>query len=58
MRNQNYIATIEIAKSQKIVFNQINDVSKWWSKDFECNSTRLNHEFVICHADRHYSEIG
>jgi hypothetical protein len=34
MKNQNYTVTIEVAKSPKVVFNQINDVSRWWSKDF------------------------
>ena len=31
MNNQNYTATIEVAKSLKDVFNHIEDVSKWWS---------------------------
>ena len=56
MKNKNYTATIEDAKSQKDVFNHINDVSKWWSKDYEGSSTKLNDEFVICHPDRHYSK--
>jgi hypothetical protein len=56
VKNQNYTATIEVAKSPKDVFNHINDVSKWWSKDFEGSSTKLNDEFVICHPDRHYSK--
>ena len=56
MKNKSYTATIEVAKSPKDVFNHINDVSKWWSKDFEGNSTKLNDEFIICHPDRHYSK--
>jgi hypothetical protein len=56
MVNENYTATIEIAKSPKDVFNHIKEVSKWWSKDFEGSSTKLNDEFVICHPDRHYSK--
>jgi hypothetical protein len=39
-----------------VVFNCINDVSKWWSKDFEGSSISLNDEFVICHPGRHYSK--
>jgi hypothetical protein len=56
MENKNYSITIEVAKSPEDVFNHINDVSKWWSKDFEGSSTRLNDEFVICHPGAHYSK--
>ena len=56
MQNKTYTATIEVAQSPEVVFNHINDVSKWWSKDFEGSSTKLNDEFVICHPDRHYSK--
>jgi hypothetical protein len=52
----NYSATIEVAKSAEDVFNHINDVSKWWSKDFEGSSSKLNDEFVICHPGAHYSK--
>lgn len=55
MNNQNYTVAIEVDKSPKEVFNHINQVSKWWSKDFEGSSFKLNDEFVICHPDRHYS---
>ena len=56
METKNYTATIEVAKSPKDVFNLIKEVSKWWSKDFEGRSAKLNDEFVICHPDRHYSK--
>jgi Activator of Hsp90 ATPase homolog 1-like protein len=56
MKNQDYTAIIEVAKSPKDVFDHINDVSKWWSKEFEGSSTKLNDEFVISHPDRHYSK--
>jgi len=56
VNNQSYTATIEVAKSREDVFNDIKDVPKWWSKDFEGNSTKLNDEFVICHPGRHYSK--
>ena len=45
MTNKSYTATIEVAQLPKEVFNAINDVTKWWSKDFEGNSTKLNDEF-------------
>ena len=56
MENKNYTATIEVAQSPKEVFNAINDVTKWWSKDFEGNSTKLNDEFIINHPNQHYSK--
>jgi hypothetical protein len=56
MENQNYTATIEVAASAQDVFNRIEDVSKWWSKDFEGSSKKINDEFVICHPGSHYSK--
>jgi hypothetical protein len=56
MPNKNYKATIEVAKSPKHVFNCINDVSKWWTKDFEGSCTQVNDEFIIHHPDAHYSK--
>jgi hypothetical protein len=56
MENRNYTATIEVAKSPRDVFNHVNDVSKWWSKEFEGSSTKLNDEFIIRSGDRHYSK--
>lgn len=56
MRDKSYTATIEVAQSPEVVFNHINDISKWWSKDFEGSSAKLNDEFVICHPNRHYSK--
>ena len=56
MTNNNYTATIELTKSPEEVFNQIKQVSKWWSKDFEGSSTQLNDEFIIHHPGAHYSK--
>jgi hypothetical protein len=56
VKNQSYTATIEVAKSPEDVFNDIKCVSKWWSKDFEGSSAKLNDEFVIYHPDSHYSK--
>ena len=56
MENTSFTTTIEVAKSPQDVFNRIKDISKWWSKDFEGSSTKLNDEFVICHPGRHYSK--
>ena len=56
MESKSYTTTIVVSKSPREVFNCIKEVSKWWSKDFKGNSTRLNDEFVICHPDLHYSK--
>ena len=67
MENKNYSATIEVAQSPEVVFNHINNVSKWWSlpatqsksgrqTEFEGESTKLNDEFIIRSGDRHYSK--
>jgi len=53
---KNYTATIEVARSPEDVFRLILEVSKWWTKDIEGESTKLNDEFVIRHGDRHYSK--
>lgn len=46
---ESFAVTIEVTKSPDAVFNCINDVTKWWSKDFEGSSTKLNDEFIINH---------
>jgi Activator of Hsp90 ATPase homolog 1-like protein len=56
MKSQNYTATIEVTNSPHDVFNHMNDVSKWWSKEYEGSSTKLNDEFIIRSGDRHYSK--
>lgn len=56
MKQQPYTAIIEVGKSPQDVFNRINEVSKWWSRDFEGSSARPNDEFIICHPNRHYSK--
>ena len=53
---KDYSATIELATLPMDVFTHLKDVTKWWSKDFEGNSSILNDEFVICHPGRHYSK--
>lgn len=59
MENKNYTATIEVAQSPEVVFNHINDVSKWWrieGSGFEGSSTKLNDEFIVRFGNRHYSK--
>jgi hypothetical protein len=56
MKEQQYSASIEVSKNPADVFNCITNVSKWWSKDFEGNSSTLNDEFIINHPGTHYSK--
>ena len=53
---ESFSVTVEVANSPQEVFNCINDVDKWWSKDYEGNCSQLNDEFVIYHPNRHYSK--
>jgi hypothetical protein len=53
---KSFSTRIEVTASPEDVFDHINDVSKWWSKDFEGSSTKLNDEFVICHPGQHFSK--
>jgi len=56
MENKNFTATIEVAKSPQEVFNCIKEIPKWWTKDFEGSSAKLNDEFIIHHPGQHYSK--
>jgi hypothetical protein len=56
MIRQNYTLAIEVAKSPNEVFNCIKAVSKWWNKECEGSSAKLNDEFIIRHGDIHYSK--
>jgi hypothetical protein len=56
MKDQQYTTRIEVSKTPLDVFSCIANVPKWWSKDFEGSSTKLNDEFVINHPGTHYSK--
>ena len=56
MISKDYTATIEVAVAADVVFSCIQNVRKWWSKDFDGNSTNLHDEFIICHPGTHYSK--
>jgi hypothetical protein len=56
MTNNNYTTTIEVATPPADIFNSINDVSKWWGKEYEGKSTALNDEFSIRFDSVHYSK--
>ena len=56
MEQNNFTSTIEVAKSPQEVFTCLKDITCWWSKDFEGNSTKLDDEFIIHHPNQHYSK--
>ena len=56
MENKSFTATIEVSKSPQDVFKCLKEVPKWWSRDFEGNSKKLNDEFIINHPNQHYSK--
>ncbi|MFT3934987.1 MAG: SRPBCC domain-containing protein [Chitinophagaceae bacterium] len=56
MENNSCTVSIEVDQSATVVFNAICNVTSWWSKDFEGNSTGINDEFVIHHPGQHYSK--
>ena len=60
---ESYSTSIAIAARSKIVFDRLNQVSKWWVKEvagastvFEGQSSKLNDEFILRHGDNHYSK--
>lgn len=56
MKKQSYSVTLQVELSPGEVFAHINDVSRWWTKDFEGQSRKLNDEFIICPDCGHYSK--
>src|SRR5689334_7379248 len=56
MTKEHFTVTIEVQKSPHHVFNCIQEVPKWWSKDFEGRSKLISDEFIIHHPNAHYSK--
>ena len=54
--SRSFTTDIEVSKSANDVFNCLREVSKWWSVDFEGESSNLNDEFIIHHPHQHYSK--
>jgi hypothetical protein len=55
MNDQNYSATITAHITPQEAFNYINDVTKWWTDDFEGHSHKLDDEFTVRFKDIHVS---
>lgn len=56
MENKSYSTTIEVDQPEMEVFNAINNVTSWWSKDFKGSSKKLKDEFIINHPGQHFSK--
>jgi len=56
VNNSSYTNSIEVPFSPKVVFDQINNVSKWWPEDFEGECSKLSDEFTFRTGDVHYSK--
>jgi len=56
MKNKSFTTCIDVALPAEDVFNHIKAIPKWWTTDFEGQSSNLNDEFTIRHGDVHYSK--
>jgi len=53
MKKQDYTASFTVDGSAHEVFNNINDVTKWWTDDLKGSSKKLGDEFTVQFADIH-----
>jgi hypothetical protein len=57
MSKSDFTNTLVVDKSPGEVFNAINNVRGWWSKEIEGSTDKLNEEFSYHYKDIHYSKI-
>ena len=53
---ENFNINITVGKTANEVFNDINNVSKWWTENLEGSSQKLNDEFTVHFGDIYYSK--
>jgi hypothetical protein len=51
-----YSTSIGVPFTPAVVFEHVNDVSKWWPDEFKGESTKLNDEFILRTGDVHYAK--
>ena len=56
MKNLSFSTSIDIPAPAGEVFNHIKAIPKWWTPDFEGQSSNLDDEYIIRHGDVHYSK--
>lgn len=56
MDHRDFSKTIIFNKSAKQVFEAINDVYSWWSRDFKGTSKQVGDEFEVWFEHIHYSK--
>ena len=56
MSGQDYSITLTVNRTPKEAFENINNVSKWWTDDLEGSSYKLNDEFTVHFGDIHVSK--
>ena len=56
MKKQDYTVSIKVNATIQEAFENINNVTKWWTENVEGSSQKLNDEFEVRFGDVHYSK--
>jgi len=56
MKEHDYHISMTVDATAHEVFNRINNVSHWWTRDLKGSSQKLNDEFSVRFGDVHYSK--
>jgi len=56
MKEEDYHVMLSVNASAKEVFNNINNVTKWWTEDLKGSSQKLNDEFIVQFGEVHVSK--